>query len=267
MLSRLWHRFVISVGPTAWPGIRGMRSLLAWVASISPDIHLVNRPGKLQGNNATKKILETRIQPLDIIIKRGTLTLSDLLIPGYFTHAALHLGPELGQEVLKVAGAAGKPTPHVPCILEATRAGVNLTQFDEFLNADSVLILRPQRVTPEEKQRVKSLAASELGKQYDYTFDLEDTRRQFCCKLVSTLFPDLPVADMFCVGAALVPDDFVLPALSGHPAALHPALLIYDGEPIPTDQLSDVLTQLLSDGRVYSHKSIWSSFRRRFVPG
>ena len=251
MVTRLWHHFAIMAAPAFWSFFRRMPRLLAWLAHVIPEIRLVHRQGKLRGDDTAQEYLEAQLLPLDIIIDRGPPKLSDKFVPGYFKHAAVYLGPELTQEVIKTASASGLPSPvrgHLPTILEATRHGVSLVSLREFLDADSLVVLRPERVSSEEKKRVVSRSVCELGKEYDYTFTLANNQKQFCCKLVYSLFPDLPIADVFNTGTAMVPDDFVQPTLFQQSPARHLALLIYDGQLIRTDQQVEVLAQLLRDG-------------------
>jgi hypothetical protein len=268
MATRFWHRFVIMTAPAVWSVFRKMPWLRALIVHLIPEIRFVGRPGRLRGGDKTRKYLETKLLPFDIIIDRGPPKLSDPLIPGYFKHAAIFLGCELAQEIMRTAEANGAPSPlrgHPPVILEATRHGVSLVSLDEFLNADSVVVLRPHNVSLvslEDKNRIVCRAARELGKEYDYAFNLASKQKQFCCKLVYALFPDLPIADVFKAGTAMVPDDFVQPALSQPSSAPKIVLLICDGQRIQANHQEAVLEQLLRDGRRRTTTGIRSLFRR-----
>lgn len=251
MVTLLWHRFRLRVGPFFWHCLRRRPRLRAWIARISPELRFTSRCGRLKGDRDAQRSLETRLLALDIIVNRGSPKLSDDLIPGYFNHAAVYLGRELAGELVLAAAAAGHPAParDRDCVvLEASRSGVRLVSLSEFLDVDSLAVLRVGPASGGARRRFVERAARELGKEYDFAFDLTDSSRQYCCKLVSRLFPDLPSADIVGVGASLVPDDFVLPSLTGGPGAPHLAHLIHDGAPVPADQREEALAQLLRDG-------------------
>lgn len=265
MATRFWHRFVIMTAPAVWSVFRKMPWLRVIIVRLIPEIRFVGRTGRLQGGDKTRKYLETQLLPFDIIIDRGPPKLSDPFIPGYFKHAAIFLGCELAHEIIRTAEASDTPAPlrgHPPVILEATRHGVSLVSLDEFLDADSVVVLRPHNVSVGDKDRIVSRSARELGKKYDYAFNLANEQKQFCCKLVYSLFPDLPIADVFNAGTAMVPDDFVQPALSQQSSAPQIVLLICDGQRIQANHQEAVLEQLLRDGRRRTIPGIRSLFRR-----
>jgi hypothetical protein len=251
MVTRFLHHLVIMVAPLVWSVFRRMPWLGASIARLILEMRYVYRRGRLHGNQMTQKYLENILLPCDIVINRGAPNLSDTLIPGYFKHAAVFLGDELAHEIIKTASANGAPSPlrgHPPAIIEATRHGVNLGSLGEFLDADSIVVLRPIPVTDEEKKRFVCRAVCELGKEYDYAFNLANKQKQFCCKLVCSLFPDLPMADVFDAGTAMIPDDFVRPALFKQSSMYQIVLLICDGQRIQADHQEEALEQLLRDG-------------------
>ena len=248
MHAMLWHRFCVMVNPVIWPVIRRHNSLLAWISHVSPEFRLENRNGRLKGDDSAQQQLRSLLQPLDILVERGPMRVSDALIQGYFKHIAIYLGQELSEVVLEAMAGNGRQAAtryRTFTVLEATREGVRLVSLDEVLNVDSIGVLRSTPASPEEIDRIVSQTGRELGKEYDYVFDMSNCQRQFCSKLVSCLFPSLPCADFLGAGAVIVPDDYVWPVIDAQQGAPLLKFLIHDGVPIAPDQQIRVLKQLL----------------------
>lgn len=266
-----WHRFVILVGPGVWSVVRRMQGLLGWISRVSPELRLERRSGRLRGDVRLRQQLADVLRPLDILVERGPLRVSDGLIPGYFKHAAVFLGRELAVLVRETAAAHGplavSRSRADSAVLEATRNGVRLVSLDDVLDVDSLAVLRPAQACPEEFARVVSRAARELGKEYDYCFDVNDQHKQFCCKLVSCLFPGLTSADFLGAGTAMIPDDFVRPALAGAPGAPRLSLLVHQGLPVEESLMAGVLAGLLRDGFHRGSCGHGSERLQRLAPG
>jgi permuted papain-like amidase YaeF/Yiix C92 family enzyme len=248
--TRLWHRGIITVGRTAWPAIRRLRRLVAWVARTGPELRLERRRGRMDGCDVLIRAVARSLSPLDLIVERGPLKVSDVFIPGHFKHVAVYLGPRLSMEIQWICHRHGRvgPVRRQLTVLEATRHGVRLAPVHTFFRGvDTFVVLRGKRASAAERHWVASRAADELGKEYDYLFDLSDHQRQFCCKLVSGLFPAMPFADLLRAGAALVPDDFVVPASRGDQRAPRAVMLVQDAIWTPAAQLSNALAALLVD--------------------
>lgn len=251
MRALLWHRCVILIGPGVWLVARRLRGVLAWISRVTPRIRLERRNGRLQDAAAARQQLEFVLRPLDILVERGPLKLSDGLIPGYFKHVAVYLGREYAEIVRTSVSENGNPVADCCrglAVLEATRDGVQLVSLEDVLDVDSIGVLRVAAESPAETRLVLARAARELGKEYDYVFDVNDYRKQYCCKLLSCLFPGLPSAAFLGAGAAVVPDDFMWPVIGAQPGAPLLALLIHQGVPIASDQQAGVLKKLLRDG-------------------
>lgn len=151
-----------------------------------------------------------RLEPGDILFQRREWHLTNLGIPGYWTHAALFLGtpaaieaffaglPELeGGSVadyiaarrpeawaaLQETDSEGEPLS----IIEALRPGVVLHSVAESCSCDSLGILRP-RISRSDKLAAVVEALAHLGKPYDYNFDFTSDNELVCSELIYKAF-------------------------------------------------------------------------------
>lgn len=104
----------------------------------------------------------------DVLLMRAEGKLTASLLPGFWAHAAIHLGGE-------------EP------IIEAVSSGVRIVSLEECLDADHVLVLRPN-LTPGETQAALDEARRHLGKPYDFDFDFNLSSRLVCTGLVYRSF-------------------------------------------------------------------------------
>lgn len=135
--------------------------------------------------------LKTKLRPLDIIVERTPFALTDLFIPGNFGHAALWLGTE---EELKELGMWNHPSI-VPYqeqiksgmnIVEAIRPGTGLKSLEEFLEIDEIGILRVDSALEDynEYKNIYKRAMDQIGKKYDFNFDVNTSSRIVCSELI-----------------------------------------------------------------------------------
>jgi len=123
------------------------------------------QPGLHQPVGGTELLrLRGVLQPGDVLVMRAEGKLTASLLPGFWAHAALHLGE--GNQ-----------------IIEAVSSGVRIVSLEECLDADHVLVLRP-RLTPEERTLALEEARRHLHKPYDFEFDFNLSSRLVCTGLV-----------------------------------------------------------------------------------
>ncbi len=139
--------------------------------------------------------LRPRLRPGDIVIERRNWYLSNAFLPGYWPHAALHvgsvadlraLGLEADPRVAKHLAAFSRPDAagHLPAFIEAISEGVVFTSAEHSIGeADSVAVLRP-RLTPEQIKEVIARAFSHAGKPYDFDFDFFSADKLVCTEVV-----------------------------------------------------------------------------------
>ena len=109
---------------------------------------------------------KTHLRPGDILLQRRNWALTNVLLPGYWTHVALYTG-EPPQDVIE-ALAPGV----IRSTLEVSVGG-----------ADAVCVLRP-RLSAGQTAEALARAHVHLGKPYDFDFDFFSADRLVCTELV-----------------------------------------------------------------------------------
>jgi uncharacterized protein YycO len=176
------------------------------------------RDGKLKGNDEFIQVMLSQLQPGDILLEKTPFTLTDKSIPGHFGHAAIYVGTA---EQLKAINAIDLPIvqKHLSQIkaghgvVEALRSGVQLDSLQEFMNVDDVAILRAKNITPDEQRQAVNIALSNLGKKYDFNFDVNTTDTIVCSELVYIVYPQVDFITKRVMGSfSITPDDIALKA-------------------------------------------------------
>lgn len=164
-----------------------------------------SRKGKLYKKEAIRKKLLAQLQPLDILLEKTPFRLTDKLIPGHFGHVAIWVG---NQEELKEKGLwehevvkphHDKITPEGNTedskdgylIVEALREGVKLSSLEEFMNIDDIAILRPVFSDDISEKESLLLTFRQIGKEYDFNFDVNTTDKIVCSELAYVCFPQI----------------------------------------------------------------------------
>jgi hypothetical protein len=209
------------------------------------------RNGKLnRPDPSTLSQLESEMRPLDILLEKTPFRLTDKMIPGHYGHMALWLGSEAE---LKEMGA----WDDIPAqwqeqvrkgkrIVEALRSGVTLSTLDHFMNIDDLLVLRDQRILSKDYQRNAAITAvQQLGKEYDFNFDVMTHERIVCSELAYVVFPDLdwPLAQT--LGRYTISPDNVAQLAMGEVPIFSPIIMYRDGKR-EEDQLQEKLLALIS---------------------
>lgn len=149
------------------------------------------RRGRLERVPEARELVETALQPLDVVFVSNRNRVSGQLIPGQFTHGALYIGTEAQ---LKAAGLWQLPAlaPYHDAIaagkvyLEAVDGGVRLTSGDVVLNTDAVVALRPQGMN---RTAALRRGLGRMGVPFDMHFDATDGSELFCAELIGEVFP------------------------------------------------------------------------------
>jgi len=154
------------------------------------------RKGYLYKNDSILNEISNRLEPMDIIGEKTNFTLTDKLIIGHFSHIAIWLGTK---KQLQESNLWSNPSI-VPfhkyinegfCILENDRKGTHLKKLIDFLNVDELAIMRIQvfeQLSIDYKVVIYENALAQLGKKYDFNFDLETTNKLTCSELIYYVF-------------------------------------------------------------------------------
>jgi len=156
--------------------------------------------------------LAHRLEPGDILLERREWYLTNVGIPGFWTHAALYIGspeqrmafsrdPEvkawlgkMGAETLDdlirqryPKAHAGMLSPYedgrLPQVIEAISSGVSLTSLHYSATCDSLAVLRP-RLSRADRAAAVVRAMGYHGRPYDYSFDFVSDQSLVCTELV-----------------------------------------------------------------------------------
>lgn len=143
-----------------------------------------------------KANIKAQMKPLDILLEKTPFRLTDKFIPGFYGHVAIWAGTE---EDLKVLGIWNDPMvkPYQEAIrsghfiIEALRPGVQINTLDHFLNIDDLLVLRDQTLTDDQRREFLIRAFAQIGKDYDFNFDVETDKKIVCSEIVYVVFHNI----------------------------------------------------------------------------
>ncbi len=166
--------------------------------------------------------LPQRLEPGDVLLQRREWYMSNVGLPGYWSHAALYIGtaderrtyfddPEVRRWVIAQGEKSGSfdallqwryPYPyslslqaqeegHVPRVLEAISEGVVFTTLEHSAAADSMAALRP-RLDRAEKEQASLRAFQYVGRPYDFNFDFQTDSALVCTELVYKSYEPTP---------------------------------------------------------------------------
>ncbi len=164
--------------------------------------------------------LRAELRPGDVLLTRREWYVSNVGIPGFWSHTALYVGdgaergayfdtPAVRSWVVAQGEASGdferllaatRPEAHRRAsdsgppparVLEAIAEGVAFTPLERAAHADSIAVLRPRldRVT---KARAVWRAFHYAGRPYDYHFDFRSDQALVCSELVYKAYRELP---------------------------------------------------------------------------
>jgi hypothetical protein len=174
----------------------GLYRARSGVSTLVGDARLrAPRQGRALISPAQLEELRGKLQPGDILIERRNWYLSNAFLPGYWPHAALHVG-NIGElqalgladdpRVARWFGEFGSRDAHGDrlAVIEAVSEGVVFTSLEHSAGeADGVVVLRP-RVDPAARREIIARAFEEVGKPYDFDFDFFTADKLVCTELV-----------------------------------------------------------------------------------
>lgn len=221
---------------------------------------VATRKGKMYSNELLKLEILKELQPLDIILEKTPFRLTDKLIPGYFGHVAIWVGngSELDSigvwehEVVKeyhsdVAPNGDLTSKNGKFIIEALRDGVKLSTLDDFLNIDDFVILRPSfndSLSIKEKEESLILAFRQIGKEYDFNFDINTTEKIVCSELAYVCLPQMEWPTEKMVGRHTISPDNVA-SLIWESDKLELVSFYHDGVKCKENEKENILKDLI----------------------
>lgn len=191
------------------------------------------RKGKLYRNGDVLADVSSTLRAGDILLEKTPFRLTDKLIPGYWGHAAVWIGTEAE---LKELGIWDNPlvTSHRDeiregrLVVEALRSGVEMNTIQHFLNIDSIGILRMANQSRDVRANTVIQALRQVGKPYDFNFDVESKGRVYCSKLVYLSYSGVDWPTKRSLGrTTFTPDDVAVKA--GRNGTLQLVTFYHDG--------------------------------------
>lgn len=244
--------------------------LLSILRKISDDLNYLGRiftymTSKIFGNSVG--LVETRkgyllslpeeekngivatMEPLDVLLEKTPFRLTDKFIPGHYGHVAIWVGNE---EQLKALGVWEDPAV-IPyheqirsghSVVEALRPGVEINTFEQFLNIDDLLVLRHTGLSLEKRREYVIRAFRQIGKEYDFNFDIETDKRIICSEIAYVVFKDEDWPTSKTLGRYTISPDNV--AVKGFKNPFVPLVLYHDGRKVE-NRLEESLKALLDE--------------------
>ncbi|MDH4319332.1 MAG: YiiX/YebB-like N1pC/P60 family cysteine hydrolase, partial [Desulfobulbaceae bacterium] len=154
------------------------------------------RNGYLHNRPEVEEKLQKRLRAGDILLEKTPFCLTDKLIPGYWGHVAIWIGSE--QELIDlgiwdhpVVSAHKKAIRGGRYIVEALRTGVMINSLSYFLDIDDLAILRKKKSTGQERAETIIRALQQVGKPYDFNFNVETNNKIVCSELIYICYTDI----------------------------------------------------------------------------
>ena len=192
------------------------------------------RKGKLYQKGEVLADVSGSLRAGDILLEKTPFRLTDKLIPGYWGHAAVWIGTE---DELKELGIWNNPlvVRHRDeiqggrLVVEALRSGVEMNTLQHFLNIDSIGVLRKPDQKREDRAATVIQALRQVGKPYDFNFDVESKERVYCSKLVYLSYSGMDWPTKKSLGrTTFTPDDVAVKA--ARDGALQLVTFYHDGK-------------------------------------
>ena len=215
------------------------------------------RDGKLREREEVTQRLLAELRPLDLLLEKTPFRLTDQFIPGHYGHVGIWMGTEAEIETRGVWALDAMQAPALAqhrapiaagrSVLEALRSGVQLSTLQSFLNVDDLAVLRPTRLTDDEVQASLVRGFEQVGKEYDFNFDLETLDSVVCSELPYHVYPGVAWDVSNQLGRFTIePDQVAAQALSPD-GAFELVTLYHDGALVPAEAAEARMRALLAE--------------------
>jgi len=208
------------------------------------------RKGKLNNNVTFVNTSLTLLQPLDVLLEKTPFRLTDKFIPGYWGHAAIYIGNETQLKELNIWNHPFIQKYHEEIksgkvIIEALRNRVAINTFKKFTNIDDFAHLRLNNEPLLEKKREMIVKAfAQIGKKYDFGYNIESNRKIICSELHYLVFDKVKFKTNKVLGInSLSVDQIAGQGIKG--GAFYPIDLYLDGIKVEGDKIFEIYDQLL----------------------
>lgn len=209
------------------------------------------RSGILKNDKKTIEKIKNELKPLDVLLEKTPFRLTDKLIPGYFGHVAIWVGTE--KELVEL-GLWNHPIikPHQAeiragkSVLEALRSGVELNTLEHFMDIDDMATLRCNKLSDDTTSETIIRCFRQVGKDYDFNFDVETADKIVCSELVYQTFTNLKWPTEKVLGRVTISPDNV--ALKAYPDGDFNLVSFYqNGKAVKQDKLLEKFKACLEE--------------------
>jgi uncharacterized protein YycO len=184
------------------------------------------RRGKLYGDPAIESQVRSVLMPGDILLEKTPFRLTDNFIPGHWGHVAIWLGNEKQLRALGIWDDPALTIYHAEiqrgdAVVEALRDDVQLSPLARFLNIDDLSVLRCPDLSSADRRSLVLRSLRQLGKKYDFNFDVETIDRIVCSELVYQVYTQIDWPSDRTIGRwTISPDQVAHRALPGGPLSV-----------------------------------------------
>lgn len=222
----------------------------------------IGKDGRMHGLMYDKPVIskdfQDNLRPLDILLEKTPFRMTDKFTPGFFGHVAVWLGTKNQLQQLGVwegiKPAYQKQIEAGRSVLEALRDGVQLNTIEHFLNVDDAAILRPKTLTPQQRKDSVILGFGQVGKKYDFNFNVESQDKIVCSELAFVMFPMFKWPTQRTLGRYTIsPDHVAEKALKDGPFEL--ITFYFNGQNLGEGRAFDFF-QRLHNGEQISRKTL-----------
>ena len=194
------------------------------------------RKGKLYGDKDIEAYLAKQLKAGDILLEKTPFRLTDKMIPGHWGHAAIWIGSKEELQQLSIWEHEVVRPYHERIesghgVIEALRSGVTINTLAHFMNIDDMAIVREPGIS--DKRRAEDIIRTfrQLGKEYDFNYDVETTDKIVCSQLVYLAYTDITWPTSKIAGRYTIsPDNVAFKAINNGPLKLE--TFYHDGERI-----------------------------------
>jgi len=119
-------------------------------------------------------------------------------------------------------------------IIEALRPGVQHNSLRHFLDIDDLAAIRPKELSQEKRREYLIHAFEQIGKKYDFNFNVETDQKIVCSELAFVVFNELPWPTS---GKMITPDQVASMGFEGGP--FEPVLILHQGKKVRSSLLQN----------------------------
>ncbi|MFA6237130.1 MAG: YiiX/YebB-like N1pC/P60 family cysteine hydrolase [Bacteriovorax sp.] len=191
-----------------------------------------------------KREISSQLKPLDILLEKTPFRLTDTFIPGYYGHVAIWIGDESDLRALNVWDHPSVKKFHAEIqagkrIIEALRPGVQINTLDHFLDIDDLLVLRDSQLNYQQSREFVVRAFEQIGKDYDFNFDVETDSKIVCSEIVYVVFHNIDWPTKKALGRYTISPDNVVSKVFDD-KGLEPILMYRSGERVNSTLVPEI---------------------------